>query len=228
MTIPQKTPWYDKKIWVILWCIFFFPVGLYGLWKSSTIGIVWKVLVSIVIVAIVFGRGSGNNTASNSNNSNNNSANVQVEEPKQSEPAQVVEEKPKSIGMNQVLQTDYFEVTVNGIEVANTVGSGFAEQQAGDGNKFLILDVTYKNIDTESRWITGDHVYVTYNGKEYDFSKQEVVLQEGYGVSLEVLNPLTTKTAKIVYKIPSELTGEAFYQPSRAKRDQLVALGTLR
>lgn len=225
MTVAQKTPWYDKKIWVIVWCILFFPVGLYGLWKSSTIGIIWKVLVSIVLAVAIFGRGTGNNTTNTSTDSNNNVANVQVEEPKQSEP---VQEKPKAIGMNQVLQTDYFEVTVNGMEVSTTIGTGVFEQQAGDGNKYLILDVTYKNIDTESRFITGDHVYVTYNGKEYDFSKQEVVLQEGYGVSLEVLNPLTTKTAKIVYMIPAELTGEAFYQPSRAKRDQLISLGSLR
>ena len=89
------------------------------------------------------------------------------------------------------------------------------------------MDVTYKNIDTESRWIIGDHVFVTYNGKQYDFSKQEVILQEGYGIGLEVLNPLTTKTTKIVYKIPSELSGPAFYQPSRAGSEQLISLGTV-
>ncbi|HOW75275.1 MAG TPA: hypothetical protein P5102_11305 [Candidatus Competibacteraceae bacterium] len=27
--------WYENRSAVILWLIFFFPVGLYGIWKSS-------------------------------------------------------------------------------------------------------------------------------------------------------------------------------------------------
>jgi hypothetical protein len=31
----QKPGWYENKAAVILWLILFFPVGLYGIWKSS-------------------------------------------------------------------------------------------------------------------------------------------------------------------------------------------------
>lgn len=31
----QKPGWYENKAAVILWLIFFFPAGLYGIWKSS-------------------------------------------------------------------------------------------------------------------------------------------------------------------------------------------------
>lgn len=41
--------WYDKKIIVVLLCIFFFPVGLYGLWKSNVIHKGWKIGYTIFI-----------------------------------------------------------------------------------------------------------------------------------------------------------------------------------
>lgn len=33
-----KTKWYDKDVWVYVWLVLFFPVGLYGLYKNETIG----------------------------------------------------------------------------------------------------------------------------------------------------------------------------------------------
>lgn len=44
-----QTKWYDKTWLVIVLCIFFFPVGLYALWKSSVISKGWKIGGTIVI-----------------------------------------------------------------------------------------------------------------------------------------------------------------------------------
>lgn len=41
-----QTKWYDKTWLVIVLCIFFFPVGLYALWKNSNIGKGWKIGVT--------------------------------------------------------------------------------------------------------------------------------------------------------------------------------------
>ena len=230
MTQTQKTPWYDKTGWVTLWCILFFPVGLYGLWKSTKIGILWKIIVTLIFVAIIFGRGG----ASNSGNSSQTSNNAADSAPASDSSAELTNEEPvapteipvKTVGLNEVLSTDYFEVSVNSQEVVSSIDKGYEVEEAGAGNKFLILEVTYKNIDTESRYVLGDHVFVDYNGKKYDFSKQEFFIIDGFGVAGEI-NPLTTITSKIVYKIPSELTGPAFYQPSRAKDDQLIDIGAI-
>lgn len=45
--------WYDKTWLVVVLCIFFFPVGLYGLWKSPTISKEWKIGITIV-AALLF------------------------------------------------------------------------------------------------------------------------------------------------------------------------------
>lgn len=34
-SITKKKAWYENKLYVILWLIFFFPVGIYGVWKTG-------------------------------------------------------------------------------------------------------------------------------------------------------------------------------------------------
>lgn len=45
--------WYDKIWLVILLCLFFFPVGLYGLWQSNVISRTWKIIGTVIVAAIV-------------------------------------------------------------------------------------------------------------------------------------------------------------------------------
>lgn len=51
----EEKPWYEKTGLVILLCVLFFPVGLYALWKNSTISKFWKfgvtALIAIIIIA---------------------------------------------------------------------------------------------------------------------------------------------------------------------------------
>jgi hypothetical protein len=71
MTIEPKTPWYDKKGWVVFWFIFFFPVGIYGLIKSTTISPIWKMVVIILIAIIIFAPRTNNNSASTARTNSN-------------------------------------------------------------------------------------------------------------------------------------------------------------
>ena len=51
--INQSKSWYDKIGLVIILCIVFFPVGLYALWKNSTILKGWKIAITAIIAIIV-------------------------------------------------------------------------------------------------------------------------------------------------------------------------------
>ena len=51
--LTKQSKWYDKTWLVIILCIIFFPVGLYALWKNSSISKGWKIGVTIVIALIV-------------------------------------------------------------------------------------------------------------------------------------------------------------------------------
>lgn len=51
--VTKGNAWYDKTWLVIILCIIFFPIGLYALWKSSTITKGWKIAITAVIAVIV-------------------------------------------------------------------------------------------------------------------------------------------------------------------------------
>jgi hypothetical protein len=42
------TPWYEKTLWIIVWLIVFWPVAIYGMWKSSR-AMIWKIIVTLLV-----------------------------------------------------------------------------------------------------------------------------------------------------------------------------------
>jgi len=56
-------------------------------------------------------------------------------------------------------------------------------------------------------------VWINYNGKDYEFDKSESIMAEGWGLFLDQINPLISKTTNLVYKIPAEIKGDIYWQP---------------
>jgi len=134
-----------------------------------------------------------------------------------------------TVGIGQTLKTDYFDVTVNGVKTVKKISDpgGFMNTNAEAGNKFLVIDVTFKNTDNESRMVLDGDLHINYNGKDYNYDKAETLMIDGYGLFLDQLNPLVSKTTKLVYKIPEEVTGNAYYAPARADSDDKIDLGNI-
>ena len=138
-------------------------------------------------------------------------------------------EAPTGVKVGEVLKTDYFDITVNKAEVKDRVSTGneFSDLKPESGNSYLIINATFKNTDSESRMLMDGSVWINYNGKDYEFDKSETVMAEGWGVLLDQINPLTSKTTNLVYKIPTEVKGDAYWQPGRSDDGQRILLGTL-
>jgi ABC-type Fe3+-hydroxamate transport system substrate-binding protein len=160
--------------------------------------------------------GGGSSTANNSSSSSN-------------EQTEQKTEAPKGVGVGEVLHTDYFDITVNKVSLKDRVNTGnqFADLKPEQGIKYLIINSSFKNTDQESRMLMDGSVWINYNGKKYEFDKSEYVMLEGWGLLLDQINPLTTKTTNLVYKIPAEIKGNAYWQPGRADGDQKIFLGNL-
>lgn len=127
----------------------------------------------------------------------------------------------------QAIGTDYFDVTLHGYEVADAVETGnqFADLAPEDGTQYLVISATFKNKDTESRMIEGGSVFINVAGKLYEFDKAEPVMAEGWGAMLEQINPLTTYTTKLVYKIPTGIKGRLTWEPGRNSKNTQFLLG---
>lgn len=231
METATKQKWYEKTWLVILLLIVFFPVGLYALWKNTSISKPWKIIVTVffaILVIYQIGRDkepnlSKNNTAVSKNSTEEHQSGNNAQIDKKSD-------EQKVISKGDVLHTKYFDVIVNKAELSNGVKTGnqFADIKPEKDNNFLILNVSFKNTDNESRTIFGaGTIWINYNGKDYEYDKDETVLLEGWGMILEKFNPLTSKTTNLVFKIPSEIKGPAYYQPGRSSKDERIFLGNL-
>lgn len=75
--------WYEKTWVVVLLCIFFFPVGIYALWKNSTISKGWKIGVTAFFALIVIA-----NIAEKKESTSNNAASTTTETQSTTQPEQ--------------------------------------------------------------------------------------------------------------------------------------------
>jgi hypothetical protein len=133
------------------------------------------------------------------------------------------------VKVGQVLITRYFNVKVNKVSEHNMIytGNQFSDLKAEPGSAYLVINATFKNIDNESRMITDGSLWIDYNGRKYEYDKSETIMAEGWGLFLDQINPLLSKTTNIVYKIPRELSGPIYWNPGRANKDAVIFLGNL-
>ncbi|MFZ8015716.1 DUF4352 domain-containing protein [Fusobacterium watanabei] len=170
-------------------------------------------VVGVIIAIFLIGTFAGGNSGSKSNSEAAKTENAN--------------ESNNYASVGETVKDDYFEVTVNSVEVVNSKKiSDFEELKAEKDTKYLIINVTFKNADKESRMVVDGSVFINYNGTEYEYDHTETILEDGWGLFLDQLNPLTAKTTNIVYKIPAEITGDATYKPGRGSSE--FYLGTIK
>lgn len=211
--------WYDKKGTIILLCILFFPVGLYGLWKNESISKGWKVGVTSLFAFIIIVEIAAIKKIKPSPNSDN-ATNSQITQEGNSK---------KITGIGDILHTRYFDITVNKAGTRDRINTGneFANLKPENGIMYLFINATFKNIDNESRMLSEGSIWINYNGKDYEFDKSESIMADGWGLFLDQINPLTSKTTNLVYKIPIEIKGDVYWQPGRADTDQRIFIGKM-
>lgn len=186
--------------------------------KSATI-----YLIALFASFILFGITStdSNSGKKSTDNTTANSDETSTTEQENSESA--------GVQIGQVLKTEYFDIVVNKASIESKVSTGneFADLEAEQGNKYLIINATFKNTDTESRMLMEGSVWISANGKEYEFDKAETIMLEGWGLLLDQINPMVSKTTNLVYKIPADLKGTASWQPGRSDSDERIILGNI-
>jgi hypothetical protein len=176
--------------------------------NTKNLGTIIFVILGIIVIASIYNKKSIKDN--NYNNSDTQSSNPILK-------------------IGDVLKTEYFDVVVNKISISDKVSTGneFADKGTEQGNRFLIINVTFKNTDKESRMLFDGSLWINYNGRDYEFDKSETIMYDGWGLFLDQINPLISITTNLVYKIPIEIKGPAFYQPGRSSKSDLIFLGNI-
>lgn len=58
----NSNTWYEKTWLVVILCLIFFPIGLYALWKNSSISKGWKITITGIIALIIISNLNKKNT----------------------------------------------------------------------------------------------------------------------------------------------------------------------
>lgn len=135
----------------------------------------------------------------------------------------IEEEKTSYFKLNETMKTNQFEITITDVELTDSVnvGSKTSNLTQKEGMKYLILTFFYKNIDTETRYMTAGELIAIKNGKKYEFDKTEYIMKNGWRGLSGDSNPFETKKERIVYLLPNELEdAELYYIPYSARNTQ--------
>lgn len=151
------------------------------------------------------------------------SAQVEASEGTQELPVTAEEKAMVSITkLSEVARTQYFDVMIENVSLED----GFGPLKKEDGSRYVVMDVTVKNTNTETRFMGSGVVVIYHNKKALYYEKEETVLfEKGWGIIGDI-NPLCTKKGRVAYKIPYEVEGPVFYIPSRGN-DAVIHIGNI-
>ncbi|ALA12438.1 DUF4352 domain-containing protein [Paenibacillus larvae] len=151
----------------------------------------WLIVV-VVIVAIAGANGKKDNQASVS-----------------SSQEQSAEKKEQTAKIGESTTVGKFEVTVNGIKENKTIGENEFLQKKTE-NQFLIVDVSVKNLDKDSRTIdTSMFKIIDDKGSEYSpLSDGDLYVNSSENkMFLSKINPNIAKKGNVVFEMPEGIAG---------------------
>lgn len=131
--------------------------------------------------------------------------------------------------INNSAKVGEFQVTANGCSATQKIytENPFFEPRPWPESKFLVVDISYKNVSTASRYISPGNIVISKNGTVYKFDKFEVIPENGYGIRPEPLNPLVTYRTKLVYRIPNDLAGKIVWQANGGASNVTLLCGSI-
>lgn len=123
----------------------------------------------------------------------------------------------QSKAITRQARVGHFTTTINDCHIKELplTGNSFTEPKQWPGSRFLVVDVSFKNEDSEGRLPIEGSLIINYLGRELRYDVTETILQDGYGIYFKSVNPLLSMPTKIVYRVPSEVSGEVFWEPGR-------------
>lgn len=142
---------------------------------------------------------------------------------------QMKQQEAKAIADAPTAQVGYFEIKALKCYSRETAGTifPFHEPEHWAGSKFLIIDASFKNTDSEGRLPDAGAMIINYRGKSYKYDHLEFIDESGFGINFKSVNPLVTLRTKLIYRIPSEIAGQVYWQPGRNANNVSLSCGSI-
>jgi hypothetical protein len=164
---------------------------------------IWKrwwfwVLIIIIIIGFASCGGDDENT------------DTQQQTEKQSETTTKKDEtKEEVVSIGQPVKSGDFEYVVKNSSETNEIKSDneFIDSKTTTG-KFIVVDYSIKNLDSEARMVDADLFRIKSGGNEFKpMQDADIMMLIGdANLFLEEVNPQMSRDGKIVFEVPADLT----------------------
>ena len=119
------------------------------------------------------------------------------------------ESAPAYIAVGETVQGSEVEITVNGsteTDVIEASSGGYLSYTADEGNKYIVVNITLKNIDSRSfSYSVTDFQLYAEDGTKYSPSVLTVTTNENY-FKYEGMNPGITETGNVAFNVPDSVS----------------------
>ena len=169
------------------------------------------VIAAILITAALSGCGASEvNDNKNDEQTSPTIKSVSTEENKSDLPEETTSPENSAQSLGETVTLDKWEITVNSAEAAERIeNSAYTSFTPDEGNVYIVVNVTIKNIDTNSAtFLPSFSMNKDIKAKlvygDYEFSTTNLL---GYSEDLHntTLNPLSSKTGVIAFSVTKEI-----------------------
>lgn len=119
------------------------------------------------------------------------------------------------IGCNEEVEIGDWVATMTGYSFEDEWSDGFLTYSAGDGNKYLLVDLTVTNNGTKAdTFVTkyyaydGDIEAKIYYQDKYEYNINNFMGSVGDDLSSLSIKPLETKEGSLIFKVPDTVASE--------------------
>lgn len=135
----------------------------------------------------------------------------------------------QTVEIGEILTTDIFEIITKKIEIFDSIKTSAPNSNLiyDKGIKYITIDAEFKNIDKENQIPSEGNIWIYDKSVIYVIDEIEEIKYEGKELPTEQIKPQTQKRIKLVYSIPAEINGTAYWIPEKRNFDLRIHLGEL-
>ncbi|HAO99608.1 MAG TPA: hypothetical protein DCQ83_06145 [Fibrobacteres bacterium] len=125
---------------------------------------------------------------------------------------QEVENGAKASRVGETIKDGDFEVTLNSCQLSDSIPAAEAgsEDEANSSNKYLLVNVKYKNVSSENKSPKESKVLLKYGEKYFEFQELDGS-SDGWNSMTDEIQPLYSKGTNVAFKIPKEEANDVIY-----------------
>jgi hypothetical protein len=134
------------------------------------------------------------------------------------------------VGLHDALQLTNINARVEQWGVSHAITGRAKAITPDEGKKFVVIHALFDNPHNFERSLEQGTLTVTFHGRPYtqeNYSSKVSDLGEGWGTNVYQIAAGAHMRTNLVYEIPDDIAGEAYWSPDNSDKSRRIRLGKI-